>query len=224
MAQNIESSLYTVTLSGTVSDTFALMVPQSTFNISQNTSIANGTGDDEGNFVWSTEGTIPAGGSVTIDLKGTNKDIFCNDVDMDVLKIIVVRNTSDSETGGAVTSKINVTTNGIGFLTGTAPTVHIGSGSVFTTSNLKDGWTLTAGSADTITITNENANAHAAYQAMFLGYIEDASSSSSSYSSASSDSSSSSSSSSSPSSASSASSDSSSSDSSSSDSSSSSSP
>jgi len=192
MAQNIVDSLLTVTLSGTVSDTFALMNPQSDFAITTAQDIANGSATNQGNFVWSGKGSIPASGSITIDLKGSNKDIFCNNVDIDVLKILLVNNTSDQETGGAVSSIVNISTNGIGFLTGAGAAIRIGPGSPFMVSDLDNGWTLTEGSADTFTITNENANAHASYEFMVLGYIEDASSSSSSYSSASSESSSSS--------------------------------
>jgi len=193
MAQNIVSSILQVTLSGTVSDTFDLMNPQSTFSINENQSITNGADTNEGNFVFSDLGTIAASGSVTIDLKGSLVDIFGNTVDMDILKVIIVRNTSDQQTGGAITSNLTVATNGIGFLTGTTPLVHVGPGSVFCASDLADGWTLAAGSADTVTIANTNTEAHAAYEFMVMGIITEESSSSDSYSSASSASSSSSS-------------------------------
>jgi len=184
MGQNVTSASLRVTLSGTVTDTFDLWTPESSFTINQDSSLTNGEGSGEINFVWSKSGSMGASGANTIDLNGTEVDIYGNTLALDSLKVLIVRNTST--TGSSLT----ITTNGIGFVSAGA-SVPLGAGDPFVTSNLTTGWAITAGSADTITITNDNAGNSASYEIMVAGVKIDASSSSSSFSSATSDSSSS---------------------------------
>ena len=180
---SINTSQYIVSLSGTINDTFDLMTPTANYDLTLTQTITNGTGENQGNIVYSDSGDISASGSVTIDLISTVTDVYNHQLNMSELKLIEIRNTSDQETGGATSSIIKVETNGIGFLTGTNEYLTIGPGSAFTTSSLVSGWSLSAGSADTITITNQNASAHAAYEIMVMGVQSNESSSSSSFSS-----------------------------------------
>jgi hypothetical protein len=178
--QNVTSANLRVTLSGTVTDTFDLWTPEASFTINQDTSFTNGEGSGQVNFVWSKSGSMGASGSNTIDLIGSEEDIYGNVMALASLKSLIIRNTST--TG----SQLNITTNGIGFVTGTSPSIPVTAGGVLVLTHVTTGWALSAGSADTIVITNANASNGATYEIMIAGVKVDASSSSSSYSSASS--------------------------------------
>jgi len=185
MAQSIESASVNVSLSGTTTDNFALHVPSSGFSISQGSSLTNGVGDGAINYVWAKVGKMGASGSNTIDLYGAEADIYGNTMALNTLKILVIRNTSTDED-----SELRITTNGIDFIGGTTPYIPIEPGGFVNINSLLDGWDISPGTADTITITNQNANNGADYEFMVAGVQIDESSSSSSYSSASSSSSS----------------------------------
>jgi len=183
MAQELSTTTYNVIYTGTISDSQALMTGSAPFSISSLNQLENGEGEYQGNFVWSAEGKLGVGDSITFDLYGTTKDLYCNVMALETLKAIVLKNTGSSP--------ISLTTNGISFITGTTPKIHVGANSVQTIADLDNGWTITDGVADTITIENTGTNTGTVYEIMFVGVQTENSSSSSSHSSASSESSSS---------------------------------
>jgi hypothetical protein len=185
MAQTLTNTSVSVSLYGSVTDKFDLHVPQSGFTITQGSSLANGTGDNQINYVWAKVGKMGSSGSNTIDLYGVESDIYGNLMVLNTLKVLVVKNTSTNPD-----SELRITTNGIGFIGGTTPYIPVEPGAFVNINSLLDGWDISPGTADTITITNTNSNDGATYEFMVGGVQIDASSSSSSYSSASSSSSS----------------------------------
>lgn len=188
MTQNISGANVSASLIGRNTDPFPLHSPITSFLINQSSTITQGEGDAQINYVWGKTDKVGRSGSTTINLRdGSQKDIYDNVMSLKYLKTIIVVNRSETE------SKIRITTNGIGFIGGTTPYVNIEQNSHFGTVALNEGWEITAGSADTITIENINPNDGAIYEIFVSGTYVEASSSSSSYSSGSSDSSSSSS-------------------------------
>jgi hypothetical protein len=166
-----------------MSDAFDLMTPEAQVSISNSLTPSDGEGTDQFNYAWADKGQLAASGTVTIDLIGSETGPFGNTMNLSKLKYIQVNNTSDDRST-PTDSEISVSTNGIGFLSGTTPKAHIDSGGCFINAAFRNGWTLTNGSADTITITNEDTEHAATYELVVLGVETNASSSSSSSSEA----------------------------------------
>lgn len=188
MAQNVSSALVLAQITGTVTDTFDLMSPTATFEILKSQALTNGTGNDQINYVWSDAHKIAIGGSKTYDLSGSDTGPHGNTLALTTLKVLAVRNVSPDNSS---TAQVSITTNGIGFMTGTTPSIKVPAGDVLMMTNLRAGWTITNTSADTITVTNDDSFNGAWIEFMVAGVVTDESSSSSSLSSLSSSSSSS---------------------------------
>jgi len=185
MSQKVINAGLSISMSGSISDDFSLHVPNSGFSISNSLTLSNGVGDNQVNYIWAKEGKMGKSGSNTIDVYGTEEDIYGNLMLLSTLKVLIIKNTSTDKY-----SVLRVTTNGIGFITGTTPYLEVRPGSFTVVSSVLDGWEVTAGSADTITITNIGTEDGATYELMIAGVKIDESSSLSSFSSASSSSSS----------------------------------
>lgn len=183
MTQKISSGNFNAGFTGTITDGFDLMSPEARVSISNTVTPTNGEGTDNINYAWADKGQLAASGAVTIDLIGSETGPFGNTMNLSKLKYIQVNNTSSARST-PTNSVLAVTTNGIGFLSGTTPAALIDSGGCFINSSFRNGWTLTNGSADTITITNNSSEHAATYELVVLGVETNASSSSSSSSEA----------------------------------------
>lgn len=181
MTQRLDSGSFTGGFTGTMADDFDLMSPTALVSITNNPTLTDGEGVDQFNTAWTKEGQLAASGSVTVDLSGSETGPFGNTINLSKLKYIHVNNTSNDRST-PTNSEIKVETNGIGFVSGTSPAVHIGSGGCFINTSFRVGWTITNGSADTITITNTSSEHAATYELCVLGVttVESSSSSSSS--------------------------------------------
>ena len=180
MTQELSGTSLNVTYSGTITDNQALMSGSAPFSISDIDQIDNGESSGRANFVWAAEGKLGIGGSTTIDLSGVNKDLYCNTLEPDTIKAVVVRNTGNSDL--SVQSTID-------FTGANDNQVFVGRGSSFAVGDTDDGWAVTG--SDTLTINNTGGVDGTNYELMLLCVQTENSSSSSSHSSASSESSSS---------------------------------
>ena len=146
-------------------------------------SLADGRGEDQGNLLYFTSGSIAASGSQAFDLIGSLTTAYGDTVEFDRIKGLFVINTST--TNG---SQINVVdTHGIySVAAGDGIKLIPGSnGNAFVYLFTPDAtaWDCTAGSADTITLNNVDSTNAATYQIAVIGTSIDSSSSSSSSSS-----------------------------------------
>jgi hypothetical protein len=175
--QSLSNAQYLIQLAGSVTDTVDLFTAGATFSCTQSTNITNGTTAEKVNIVYTRKGKIAIGGSVSIDLIGSVTDVYGDTVNMDALKILIVKNTS-SDNGS--TAAITLSTDGIGFISDSGATLNIPAYSAISLSNLNAGWTLTDESADTITLTNADAQNGAWFELIVAGVVTSVSSSSSS--------------------------------------------
>ena len=181
-----------VTTTKNLGDLDDMADPTDVLGMSISDSLADGRGEDAGNLLYFTSGSIAASGSQAFDLMGSLTTAYGDTVNFDRVKGIFVKNTST--TNG---SQINVVdTHGIySVASGDGVKLIPGSnGAAFMYIFTPDAtaWDVTAGSKDTITLTNADASNAATYQIAVIGAEIDSSSSSSSSSSSPSSSSSSS--------------------------------
>ena len=143
-------------------------------------SLADGRGEDAGNLLYFTSGSIAASGSAAFDLMGSLSTAYGDTVNFDRIKGLFVKNTST--TNG---SQINVVdTHGI-YSVASGDGVKLipgnnGASFLYIFTPDATAWDVTAGSKDTITLTNADASNIATYQIGIIGAEIDSSSSSSS--------------------------------------------
>jgi hypothetical protein len=181
MTQKLENAKLNLTFSGTISSGFDMFTPTADFSITKSESPTDGEGVNQVNFVYGDSGQLAASGSVTIDLFSSTTDPFGNAMQLATLKYIQVNNTS-ADRSSPTESDIKITTNGLGFISGTTDGEIVRSDGVFVNAAFRNGWTVTSGSADTITLTNQSSEKAATYEIVVAGTktVESSSSSSSS--------------------------------------------
>jgi len=181
MVQTLSNMDFSVAFLGsTTKNTHLNFSPIDSFNINQSVNLENGTGDGQADFVWADKNSVGRLGSKTYNLHDDYKDVFNNRLNFTHLKGIQVNNLSTR-------ASLSVTTNGIGFIGGTTPSINVGPSSSTSTNTQDSGWVITPGSADTVTITNLSNEDGLDFEVLFVGVnINDNSSSVSSYSSGSS--------------------------------------
>jgi len=180
-----------VTTTRNLGDLDNMADPTDILDMTLTDSLADGRGEDAGNLLYFTSGSIAASGSAAFDLAGTLTDAYGSTVNFDRVKGIFVKNTST--TNG---SQINVVdTHGI-YSVASGDGVKLipgtnGAAFMYIFTPDATAWDVTATSKDTITLNNIDSSNIATYQIAVIGAEIDSSSSSSSPSSSSSSSSSS---------------------------------
>jgi hypothetical protein len=169
-----------------VTTAYPLFTPEIPFSISQNETLSFGEGSDAITTVWAAKNNLGKSATRTYDLTEGITDVAGASLAFNTIKVLVLKNISD-QFGSA--AEITLSTNGIGFLSGTTPAISVPAGSSIMLSNLGSGWTINNGSADTLVLTNLDSGNGAWFELMVAGVIIDESSSSSSLSSESSSSS-----------------------------------
>lgn len=180
-----------VTTTKDLGDLDSLADPTDVLAMSVTDSLSNGRGEDNGNLLYFTSGTIAASGSQAFDLVGSLTTAYGDTVNFDKVKGIFVVNTST--TNG---SQINVVDTSGMYSVAAGDGVKLIPGSngnafmyIYTPDSTA--WDVSAGT-DTLTLTNVDSSNAATYQIGVIGVEIDSSSSSSSSSSLNSSSSSSS--------------------------------
>jgi hypothetical protein len=177
MAQTLTDINISLDFSGTTTKvTEMLFNPADPFEISQAITMTNGIGSNQANFVWADVNSVGRNGSKTYDLTSGDKDVFNNSMNFQTLKALVIKNTGNSQ--------LEITTNGIGFIGGTSEKLILNGQSPLVLNAPVSGWDISAGTADTITLTNTSSEDGTSFEFMVLGVaVDENSSSSSSYSS-----------------------------------------
>jgi len=132
--------------------------------------IATGTGANQATLEYGNDFQIAAGGAATasIDLSGALKDALGNDVLMANVRGLVILNRSDEFTHP--TSNISITGNFItGATLGVITSLLLRPGGAWCLFDPVTGFTVTAGTADIITLTNLSVTEAADVRVMVLG-------------------------------------------------------
>jgi hypothetical protein len=164
MARTLAANVST-NVTGTYKNVQALTSPTETlqFNLSQN--YTNGTAAQQATLAWSDTRTLTAAPE-NIDLSNSAnaiKDGFGTPLLLTKFRELIIKN--NSTTPGQVLTVSGTALNGV--LGGTSPTVKIGPGGVHRFSSPIDGYTVTAGTGDTLTL-DPGANTFS-YSIILLG-------------------------------------------------------
>lgn len=127
--------------------------------------IAGGTGGNQADVAFSDERTLAASGTEDLDLSGALSSLFGSGVFAKVKAIVVYAlpaNTNDVQ----VTRPAS---NGAPLFLAAGDGVAIGPGGFFALTRPKTGFTVTAGTADLVTVTNSSGTTAVTYRVIFIG-------------------------------------------------------
>lgn len=129
-----------------------------------------GTAANQANYFMKTEQTIASGGTYTLDLSGTQQDIFGTNLAMTSVVSIMIINRAVDDSAVENTTNVTMTTTLAGIMGGTTPSIIMKPGEMFQRANANAGGlcAVTATTADTITLTNA-AGATAKVQICVIG-------------------------------------------------------
>ena len=154
------------TLSAAFSEAKDVGTVQSTPSLSVNDVFTNGSGANKVEAVVYDTGSIAASGSADIDLAGALKDPAGDLVVLTKVKGFLVKNTStvgDGITvGGTFASWLGAAGDAVKIMPG---------GSIVVSNPTESGYTVTAGSADVMTLTNLDAVNAQTYEVEVLGEV-----------------------------------------------------
>lgn len=145
-----------------------LATPAAPMNTSYSHSLANGTGANQSNQIFSDQRTIGASGSEELDLAGTLTNLIGATITFTKVKAIIVKaaaaNTNDVVIGGAAV-------NGFYPMFGAATeTVKVKPGGMFAiTAPDANGYAVTAATADLLKIANSGAGTGVTYDIIIIG-------------------------------------------------------
>lgn len=131
-------------------------------------SLADGTSANQADIVYTASDSVTASGTDNIDLAGSLSDAFGNTLTyVEIVGLVVVnKNTTSGDT-------IDVTpgaSNGIStILGGTDPTIEVGPGGVLVLFSPVDGYGVTAGTHDILSITETGGANAVTYDIYILG-------------------------------------------------------
>lgn len=141
-------------------------------NVSQNFSkaiaeaLAAGTGSGEADLLWADSRALIADATEDLDLAGVLTDIFGDTVTFADVKAILIYNAS---TTASVISIMGAAANGfVGPFGAASQKINIPAGGFVMFGHPGAGWTVTAGTGDLITITEESTLA-AVYEIAIIG-------------------------------------------------------
>ena len=129
--------------------------------------LANGTGNDQADMIWSDERTIAASGTDDLDLAGSLPGAFGNTLTFAKVKAIFViandANTNNVVVGAAAATQF------VGPFGANTHTIAIKPGGFFAIAVPDTGWTVGAGSSDLLRIANSSSGTSVTYRIAILG-------------------------------------------------------
>lgn len=130
-------------------------------------SLTSGTGANQANVIFTDERTVADSASDNIDLAGGLDNPFGDVITFDAVKLIYIKasatNTDDIILGGAMSYAFQ------GPLGDTDQTVAIAPGGVFLVAAPVDGWPVSPGTGDILTILNASGDDPATYDIVLVG-------------------------------------------------------
>jgi len=154
MAQTLSNAVIKASIvSGVAKSTDFQDVSQS-FSHSVSEALSAGTGSGQADLLWADERTLAADATEDLDLAGVLADIFGDTVTFVDVKAILIENTS---TTASVISISPAAANGFtGPFADASDQLNIPAGGSVLLSHPGAGWTVTAGTGDKITMTEES--------------------------------------------------------------------
>ncbi len=144
-----------------------LNTPTSNLNYKAGFSLADGTGADQANNIFSDQRTLGAGSFEDLDLSGSLQNAFGATLNFTAVKAILVAasggNTDNVEVGGAAVNGLNDWVGAAGDLVVVRPGGFLAIGAADATA-----YTVTAGTGDLLRINNPGAGA-ATYDIVIVG-------------------------------------------------------
>jgi hypothetical protein len=129
--------------------------------------LANGTGNDQADVIWSDERTIAASANDDLDLAGSLVGAFGNTLTFAKIKAILViaddANTNNVVIGAAASAQF------VGPFGAATHTIAVRPGGVFLIAIPDTGWTVTATSADLLRIANSAGGTPVTYKLVIVG-------------------------------------------------------
>ena len=130
-------------------------------------SLANGTGNNQADLVWSDTRTLSASATENLDLAGSLADAYGATITFAKIKAIIVTaaagNTNDVIIGNAASNGFT------GPFGGATHTVQVKAGGVFLIAHPGTGWTVTAGTGDILKMANSAGTTSVTYSVIILG-------------------------------------------------------
>jgi hypothetical protein len=164
-AADIQQSSVYLKLSSILTGTGDLQTPTSQFLYDKVIDLANGTGADQANQVWSDTRTLTTGANETLDINGSLTNAVGSSVTFTKVKVILIKNkgTTTLSVGGAASNGF------ISFVGSATDVIKIPPGGLLLLSAPDaTGFAATAATADQLKITN-SAGASIDYDIVLIG-------------------------------------------------------
>jgi len=133
------------------------------------TTFTSGSGDDQVNAIWTDDRNISASANDDLDLAGVESDAFGDTLTFTKVKVIMVKadstNTNDVVIGGAASNAL------ANLFADTSDKIVIPPGGSFAITAPKDGWAVTAGTADILRIANSAGGTAVDYTIVIAGTV-----------------------------------------------------
>lgn len=130
----------------------------------------NGTGANQANEMFTDQRTIAASGSEDLDLAGSLTDAFGTSIVFTSIKAVIISaasaNTNDVVVGGAASNTFD------GWFNDSSDKLNIKPGGMFCITNPEaNGYAVTAGTGDLLTIANSSSGTSVTYDIIIIGEI-----------------------------------------------------
>lgn len=158
-------------LIGAMTNPIDLSIPTDPLALDLTTTFANGTGANQANMWWHDQRTLGASASENIDLAGSLTSIFGTTITFTSIKAILVRASSSNNAANNVNVARGSSNGFVLFLAASDGfTLPAGSWALFVNPGA-NGWAVTAGSGDILTITNSAGTNSVVYDIFILGEV-----------------------------------------------------
>lgn len=154
-----------VALDNTLEDALDLTTAKDKLAVRHAIQLLNGTGTGQINEAFHDERTLGASATEDLDLAGSLVNPVGDTITFAKLKAIIVIADEDNTNDVQVSRPA---TNGVTWAAAASDKVSVGPGDVFVLTS-RAGWTVTAGTADLITITNSAGTTGVTYKVILLG-------------------------------------------------------
>lgn len=164
------TSMIKLVISSNLSGAGDLATPKHDHLISKTLNLANGTGADQANMIWSDQRTLAASATEDLDLAASLTDAFGASITFTRIKGIYVfaaaANTNNVEVGGAASNGFDTWVGAAGDHVEVRP-----GGIMFVYAPDATAYVVTAGTGDLLTITNAAGGTAVTYDIALIGTV-----------------------------------------------------
>ena len=158
-------------LIGSLSNALDLSTPADPLSVDFSTTFANGTGANQGNMWWHDTRTLGASASENIDLAGSLVSAFGTTITFTSIKVLYVKASSANNSANNVNVARGSSNGFVLFLAASDGfSLAPGAWALFVDPNA-NGWAVTAGTGDILTITNSAGTNSVTYDIFIAGEV-----------------------------------------------------